>query len=321
MNIKRNGLSTAFDILSKGDCEDYADAWHKIDEGTYIKYVDGLILFRIPFYFGDSFNGLTVAISRNDDGSFLLSDQGITYDYLEEKADDVNIFDVMVDKIVPIFDVKRNKKVLYTSVPSLVTGQTLKVFYRFLQCLSLISNVNLFSLKKDKKETEEPDKIVSSAPVDHSDIFRDYLSKCSSEIKLPVTMVNPLFFKEIADDLHISVADVSRLSFYKSFVEVHKGIATILNSFVKNGYEGGEAVLQLYRETGKEPDSRYLLDSLPVPDCKSFPRLDEDARRIRFYVDRFDEAYPQLIVRNSKIMIQKSIYGLLLTYIKEFWLD
>ena len=127
-------------------------------------------------------------------------------------------------------------------------------------------------------------------------------------------MVNPLFFKEIASDLDISLSDVFDVAHYKKFVEVFNNISSITKNYVKNGYEGAAAILELYKLVNKIPNSNYFIDVLSIP--KSNLKLDEKVQSIRYFVNMYNEICPESIIRNNKAMIQKSLYNLFARFIK-----
>ena len=312
-NIKLLDILTT---LLNDDYKNYQDQWHEFDYHTYFKFVDNQLLLTIPFYFNNSSEALTVSIDKKEDDSYLVSDLGNTYDYLEGEIDVVAVYDDLIDQICSRFNVKRSNHTLYIDLPPLVTNQTYKVLYRFLQCLSIVSNVDLFSLKKYnfQKQENKIDEINLLTKKDHLSIYEKYLSECDDKIVLPTTMVNPLFFKEIASDLDISLSDVFDVAHYKKFVEVFNNISSITKNYVKNGYEGAAAILELYKLVNKNPNSNYFIDVLSIP--KSNLKLDEKVQSIRYFVNMYNEICPESIIRNNKAMIQKSLYNLFARFIK-----
>ena len=179
MGLKNIKLLDILTTLLNDDYKNYQDQWHEFDYHTYFKFVDKQLLLTIPFYFNNSSEALTVSIDKKEDDSYLVSDLGNTYDYLEGEIDVVAVYDDLIDQICSRFNVKRSNHTLYIDLPPLVTNQTYKVLYRFLQCLSIVSNVDLFSLKKYnfQKQENKIDEINLLTKKDHLSIYEKYLSE------------------------------------------------------------------------------------------------------------------------------------------------
>ena len=296
------------------------NTWTKIDNGVYIKQDNESYLLTIPFYFINSDNALTFSIKTLSNNEFVINDLGATYDYLEQENDVVSIYDKLIDKIVSRFNVYRLNRILSTTLPPLSTNQTIKFFYRFLQCLSIISNIDLFSIKSinlnKKKFFSDDINILTSQ--NHTDIYKTYLSKAKKLLSLPYIIVNPLFFKEIALELNMSLEDVYEIAFFKKYVEIFNNEYFISSSFVTNSFEGAKALLKIYELKKIIPNPTYFLESIYVPDTNKLEKLSQDLEMLIFNIKSYRVDIPNVLIRNNRTLIQKSIYCLMTNYIRYY---
>lgn len=125
--------------------KNYRELFKKMENELTIREFEDFVIVTPAFYFLGTSESIAIRISEDELGRPIFSDCHTTFDYLDEIGIDLNNFQDKLNVIKEKYDLSMEENSFTLKVPTNQDIYIIKYLGFFIQAISLIANIDIYS--------------------------------------------------------------------------------------------------------------------------------------------------------------------------------